>query len=135
MLQIDHYQILDTCNKHGLGIKSVVAIEECSELIKALTKFLKTDGALEATPESMTDEQMNCRIDIIEETADVLLSIEHIRYIYGISDDDLNEWLRYKQTRQAKRDWNFKDGPKENDSLSIKLSDSEKRFYESISKD
>lgn len=67
---------------------STIAMEECSELIQAISKAKR--GKLDK--DNMT-----------EEIADVLICLEWITQIYDISEDDIVEWLTLKEDRIVKR--------------------------------
>ena len=54
---------------YGLEAQLIVAIEECSELQKELTKYLRGKGS---------------RKNIAEEVADVEIMIEQIRYFFDL---------------------------------------------------
>lgn len=63
-------------------------MEECSELIQCISKELR------------------CKSDIThltEEMADVLICVEILKQIYNISDEELNNWIKYKQKRILNR--------------------------------
>jgi len=62
--------------KYGSAMQFIVAMEECSELIKAISKFMR-DGKVEDFK------------SIVEEIADVEIMLEQIDYIFclGLSID------------------------------------------------
>ena len=89
------YQIfLDT---YGEEAQLDMAIEEMSELIKAICKykrFYKTANASEK------ERLVN---DIIEETADVALNIEKLAYIFGTQKvEEMKEFKLTRGLEQAK---------------------------------
>lgn len=62
--------------KFGAHMQTMVAIEEMSEVIKALTKFMRyTDRMEDALP------------SIIEEVADATIMLEQLQLIFGINDE------------------------------------------------
>lgn len=76
---VDHY---------GEEIQSTVCMEECAELIQAISKAKR--GKIN-------------RDNMIEEIADVLICIEMLKQMYMISDDKINKWIEKKQAREAER--------------------------------
>lgn len=72
----------ERCNTYDAAIKKwgiipqlYVAIEEMSEVIKALTKFMRDPAHIEAAMPS-----------IIEEVADATIMLEQLRLIFGINE-------------------------------------------------
>lgn len=76
---------------YGEQMQSVVAMEECSELIKAISKVIRYGDC---------GKQI---IDLTEEIADVLICIEQLKVMYDISDDDIQKIVDEKCKRQLKR--------------------------------
>ena len=76
---IDHY---------GKTVQSVVCMEECCELAQAISKEMR----------GKPDKQ-----HLTEEMADVLICIEMLKQMYGISNDDRERWVAIKQYRTVKR--------------------------------
>nr|DAF49814.1 MAG TPA: nucleoside triphosphate pyrophosphohydrolase [Myoviridae sp. ctBbR2] len=76
---IDHY---------GKTVQSVVCMEECCELAQAISKEMR----------GKPDKQ-----HLTEEMADVLICIEMLKQMYGISNDDIERWVAIKQYRTVKR--------------------------------
>lgn len=73
---------------YGKDIQSIVCMEECSELIQCISKELR--GKSDIT-------------HLTEEMADVLICVEILKQIYNISDEELNNWIKYKQERILNR--------------------------------
>ena len=70
-----------------------LAIEEMAELQKALLKYRRADR----------NELMTLRMkDVIEEIADVKITLDQLIELYGCSDD-VEEMIGYKIDRQLKR--------------------------------
>lgn len=66
-----------------------IATEECAELIQAITKLKR--GSVK-------------NIDnLSEEIADVLICIDWVKRIYGVSESDVNHWVDYKINRCNER--------------------------------
>lgn len=64
----------------------IIVMEELAELSQEVSKQIRGKGD---------------RVAIIEESADVLLSIRYIQEIVGISDDELNRAVAVKSERLA----------------------------------
>lgn len=76
---------------HGIEQETTIAMEECSELIKAISKCKRY---------GFVDKH---RDNLIEEIADVLFIIDELKLIYDISDDAISDIKQYKIDRQAYR--------------------------------
>lgn len=77
---IDHY---------GKQLQSIVCMEECGELIQAISKKLR-----EHTPFTSF---------LAEEMADVIICLHLLKLMYGIKDKDISDFVEAKTLRQAKR--------------------------------
>ena len=76
---------------HGIEQETTIAMEECSELIKAISKC-KRYGCIN-----------KYRENLIEEMTDVLIMIDELKMIYQISDIDISDIRQYKMDRQSYR--------------------------------
>ena len=74
--------------KNGTEVISVVAIEECSELQKEITKMMR--------------ERVN-KMNLLEEIADVYICLAELRWCYGITDHDLSSMIMRKIIRTYAR--------------------------------
>lgn len=79
----------ESIEKYGKEMQSIVCMEECSELIQAISKRLR--GKLDATD------------NLAEEMADVIICLYLLKEMYGITDTQLNEWIARKTARQYER--------------------------------
>lgn len=79
----------ESIEKYGKEAQSIVCMEECSELIQAVSKRLR--GKPDATD------------NLAEEMADVTICLYLLKEMYGITDEQLNEWIARKTVRQSKR--------------------------------
>lgn len=79
----------ESIRKYGKEAQSIVCMEECSELIQAISKRLR--GKPDATD------------NLAEEMADVTICLYLLKEMYGITDAQLNEWITRKTARQSKR--------------------------------
>lgn len=73
---------------YGIENQSTVCMEECAELIQAISKAKR--GKIDK--DNMT-----------EEIADVLICIEMLKQMYGISSSDIDRWIGQKQAREVER--------------------------------
>ena len=78
---------------HGIEQETTIAMEECSELIKAISKC-KRYGCVD-----------KYRDNLIEEIADVLIVINELQLIYDISNDDIEN---IKNTKMDRMDYRIK---------------------------
>lgn len=82
-------EIVEKTIKHyGKEMQSVVAMEECSELIQAVSKELR---------------QKSDKSHLAEEMADVYICLELLKQMYEIENSDLQEWINIKQKRALER--------------------------------
>ena len=81
-VQIYHNAI----NLYGEAIQTIVAIEECNELILALTNL-----------------RCGKPNNVEEETADVEIMLEQIKYLMHISDECIQDIKKRKIERQLER--------------------------------
>ena len=79
----------ESIEKYGKETQSIVCMEECSELIQAISKCLR--GKPDATD------------NLAEEMADVTICLYLLKEMYGITDERLDEWIARKTARQSKR--------------------------------
>ena len=76
---------------HGIEQETTIAMEECSELIQAISKC-KRYGCIN-----------KYRENLIEEMTDVLIMTDELKMIYQISDVDISDIRQYKMNRQSYR--------------------------------
>ena len=88
MIPIDSYVVKRSIEHYGKDLQSTVCMEECAELIQAISK--------EKRGKSDKDH-------LSEEIADVLICIEMLKEIYSISDDMISEWIQIKEARIIER--------------------------------
>ena len=81
---------------NGIERQSIVSMEECSELQKAISKALR----YEQGDRFVADNQ---REDLIEEIADVLLCIEQLQVMYCIDKEEIDKIKEEKEERTLKR--------------------------------
>lgn len=74
--------------KWGKEAQTIVAMEECAELIKECSKMLRGQGNID---------------HLIEEIADVMICIEQLEIIYDIDNGDVLTEQVFKLDRLEKR--------------------------------
>ena len=73
---------------YGADLQTVVCMEECAELIQAISKMKRGKDN---------------RNNLIEEMADVMICIEILKQVYGISDNEIQNYVCQKQNRSIER--------------------------------
>ena len=81
---IDESVIARSVDHYVEEIQATVCMEECAELIQAISKEKR--GKID-------------RDNMIEEIADVLICIEMLKQMYMISEDKINKWIEKKQAK------------------------------------
>lgn len=85
---INEKNIAESIQHYGIENQSTVCMEECAELIQAISK---------AKRGKINQDNM------IEEIADVLICIEMLKQMYSISDSEIDAWIKKKQKREVER--------------------------------
>lgn len=83
---------------YGFKKQSMMMIEECSELQKAICKWNRERGDLLRSESSDCDE----RAAIIDELADVIIMANQISYLLS-AEDEVSEQIEFKLDRQMRR--------------------------------
>lgn len=98
MVEIDARVNDETMDRYGIERQSLVAMEELSELQKAVSKLVRY-------PEERTKpfDFKGLRNNLIEEMADVLICMDQLIEYYQIERHEIQELIQAKQERQAKR--------------------------------
>lgn len=88
----------ETMDRYGIERQSLVAMEELSELQKAISKLVRY-------PEERTKpfDFKGLRNNLIEEMADVLICMDQLINFYKIDRSEIQDTIQAKQKRQAKR--------------------------------
>lgn len=81
-------------HKHGTVTQSMIAMEECSELIQAISKCLRSKEMIPT----------ETREHLIEEMADVTICLEQLMVMYSITFQELDAWIERKELRLKKRE-------------------------------
>ena len=88
MISIDSYVIKRSIEHYGKDVQSTVCMEECAELIQAISKEKRGKSD---------------KCNLAEEMADVIICIEMLKQIYNITEDEIYSWVITKQERTIKR--------------------------------
>lgn len=75
----------ESVERFGTRLQSVVCMEECAELIQAVSKRLRG------------------KPDLAEEIADVIICLHLLQDMYGVTDERLESWIDRKTKRQMER--------------------------------
>lgn len=85
----------DIMNHYGVKNQLGIAMEECSELIQAISKMNRTDGD--------SEDYMKAKLHLEEEIADVVVCINQLQSFFNITDARISELANYKINRQRGR--------------------------------
>ena len=81
--------------RYGADAQAMVHMEECAELIQAVSKMRRAANA------GKDDDA--ARYNLVEEIADCLICMKQVQDIYGISDHDIQLMVDRKCRRQEAR--------------------------------
>lgn len=84
MIIIDSNVVKNSIKHYGSDLQTVVCMEECAELIQAVSKMKRGKDN---------------RNNLIEEMADVMICMEILKQVYGISDSEIQNYVCNKQDR------------------------------------
>ena len=84
----------------GEDAQSVIHMEECAELIQAISKMRRVKKAY---MEGQDVDDTCAYYNLVEEMADVLICMEQMREMYGISDTEIQMMINKKENRQEAR--------------------------------
>ena len=88
MIIIDSNVVQNSIKHYGSDLQTVVCMEECAELIQAISKMKRGKDN---------------RDNLIEEMADVMICIEILKQVYGVSDNEIQNYVCQKQNRSIER--------------------------------
>lgn len=83
-MNVDKEVILKSITCYGATEQSIICMEECGELIQAISKMLRGK---------------NARENLVEEMADVVRCLEILKAVYLISNDEIEKYIKYKDYR------------------------------------
>lgn len=84
LIDISEHILSRAILKNGITLQSVICMEECSELVKEISKQIRGSGA---------------RTNLLEEMADVTVCLKQLQLMYNIPDDDLQLVINQKLAR------------------------------------
>lgn len=73
---------------HGEDIEATVCMEECAELIQAISKMKRGENEIN---------------NLVEEMADVYICLEMLKLIYDVTDEQIEREIKYKEIRNRIR--------------------------------
>ena len=85
---MDKKIIMQSIAHYGQQKQAVVCMEECSELIQAISKELRGKSDLD---------------HLTEEMADVAICLEMMKLLFNIKQEDIDIWVKLKQKRMQER--------------------------------
>lgn len=88
MIQLNYYVIHNSIEHYGKDLQSTVCMEECAELIQAISKEMR----------GKSDKD-----HLAEEMADVIICLEMLKQMYDVSDSSINSWIIDKEERLVER--------------------------------
>lgn len=91
---MDRLEIEKLVKKNGIKNQSMIAMEECAELIQAISKCYRNK---ELIPTEV-------RENLIEEMADVMICLQQLQYMYYIDDEELYAMKQKKENRLITRE-------------------------------
>ena len=80
---------------YGKDAQTVIHMEECAELIQAISKIHRIGCGPDIPPDAY--------VNLVEEMADCLIILEQLQEIYDIPDHELQGMIDYKCARQEAR--------------------------------
>jgi len=89
--------VLRLASKEGQQGSLIIAIEECSELQKAITKYLRYHDKVSE------NELARLKENATEEMADVLIAIKMAKHSMDIKSEDIAKWYDAKMQRNMSR--------------------------------
>lgn len=98
MMNLKQNEIIEkVISSNGRAFQSMVAMEECSELVQAISKCIREP------------EGEDARKRLVEEMADVSICLEQLKIMYQITDIELNIWTAGKIERLENRLGSYND--------------------------
>lgn len=88
MIEVNSYVVKRTIEHYGKDVQSTVCMEECAELIQAISKEKR----------GKSDKS-----HLAEEMADVYICLEMLMEIYNISSKEIESMIERKQQREIER--------------------------------
>lgn len=102
-LDTEQRKIIEETAAHNLGLQHILCIEEMAELMQAISKYTRTDPSSYNDVTELREKITENKNNIVEEMADVYITLEELRVHHRISDQQIHENIDYKLERQRKR--------------------------------
>lgn len=91
----------ETAKYYGYEAQSNQLVEECAELIQAVSKYRRAVAGL---GQSVAEEKKAVALEnLIEEIADVEIMLEQVKYLLQIPEEELDAVKLYKVNRTRER--------------------------------
>lgn len=87
---------LSMLSKFGIERQSMIAMEECAELQKAVSKLIRY-------ADSDYEKFKQLRKDLVEEIGDVMICIYQLKLFYEIKQSEIQKVIDFKQKRGLDR--------------------------------
>ena len=84
---------------YGYEAQSNQLVEECAELIQAVSKYRRSRGKGQVT----TEKEQVALDNLVEEIADVEIMLEQIKYLLQIPEEDIQAIKLFKVNRTKER--------------------------------
>lgn len=97
-------KIKTIADHYGKPAQAVILMEECAELVVAMSKVLRAEDAVLSNPTDTSVASLDRALQNLKsEMADVLIMIDQIIYLTDIPADDIYQVVNYKLDRQLRR--------------------------------
>ena len=91
-------------NAYGHNAQAMIHMEECAELIQAISKVRRIVNRMGGPLDSEgTVEEAKAYDNLVEEMSDVLICLEQTKTMYGINEQELQDMVDMKCQRQEER--------------------------------
>ena len=94
-IYINNQDQIDIIEHYGIDNQLGIHMEECAELIQAVSKLNRGWRA--------NDDYFKARDQVAEEIADVIVCISQLQIILGLDDEDIEQIVKAKLRRQKGR--------------------------------
>lgn len=98
-MKTDETTLIASLEHYGRDYVHSVVMEECAELIQAVSKMFR----YEKTDEGYSDGLAVIRSNLIEEMADVRICLDYLEIMHGISETTVDKVQEEKEARILRR--------------------------------
>lgn len=101
LTNLDQQKFIDVADYWGNNMPMLL-MEECGELIQAVSKYERYLNSKHPEKDSreIEDEREKIRDNLIEEIRDMYISLEAIKHLYSIDDNELNGLIEKKLNKK-----------------------------------